>query len=363
MSAKYSKNKCHVCFQNIGCRGVCAHFRRDPSFSHVRQIFVIFSTPFVCAGFFLFSAVFLPDFLPDFPVLISLYQSRKLYLGAFDKSLTHKMYRWFRASCPELLLPLFSSRAAFTSILESVRSVPFPMPRAFFRTGGGPRVALSILPPPPAALTQDLAETASNAWATGQAPLAERDRAASPAPPSNDGEHDHGSGGGGGDTSLKRARRDGGASARYYGPSCGLRADIAAGGRWRRPPLPLMARVPGAGASVAGTGEKQRAATYSVTPLYFPAAETWWAQLAREEALVGGGGGGGNGWRSHARAQTSISGVWLLQGSVCRGKGAGGALPPVSEVGTRAVALEPEEESGGGIAPLAKWPLRVPYNA
>lgn len=216
--------------------------------------------------------------------------------------------------------------------------MPFPIPRAFFRTGGEPRVSLSLLPPPPAALIQpELAsDSASNgssggggsgggSQASGHTSLnqqqGQRERAASPAPPSNDTESIAG-----GEAGSKRPRRDGGASAGYYGPSCELRADIAASECSRRPSLPLMAL----GVEAAeGTG-KGRFGSCSVS---FSAAETWWAQFARDEATSGG-----NGWRwqgqGHAQAQVlgTTPGVWLLQGSVCRGRGAGGALPPVSKV-------------------------------
>lgn len=239
----------------------------------------------------------------------------------------HVVFQTPWPSPPTLPYPTLRSRAAFTSILESVRSVPFPIPRAFFRTGGEPRVSLSLLPPPPAALIQQefASDASSNGGSQAFGPTSlnqqqgQRERAASPAPPSNDAESIVG-----GDTGSKRPRRDGGASAGYYGPSCGLRADIAVGERSRRPPLPLMA----VGVEAGEGTEKGRFGSCLVS---FSAAETWWAQFARDEAMSGG-----NGWRWQAHAQAQVlgttPGVWLLQGSVCRGRGAGGALPPVSKV-------------------------------
>lgn len=276
-------------------------------------------------------------------------------------------------------------RVAFSSILESVRGTPFPMPRAFFRTGVTPRVALSVLPPAPPALTTAAAammigpdggmvfdgssggnnnnNNSSGAWSGGHlsSPPPQQhhrrhtsDEFASP-PSSAPGA----TAGGGLTVGEKRQRRDGGVGAKYYGPSCRLRTDVVEAERSRRPRLPLMsapAPAPAPASAATPTAGKNRKSfrsggalppTRDLSSSSFSASEAWWAQTAREEVMfavsggmggVGGGGGGGGagsgsgGWRAHALAQMGSPGVWLLQGTVCRGRGAGGALPGVSEV-------------------------------
>ncbi|CAM9623507.1 unnamed protein product [Ectocarpus sp. 4 AP-2014] len=267
-------------------------------------------------------------------------------------------------------------RVAFSSILESVRGTPFPIPRAFFRTGVSPRVALSALPPAPAAGLTGPDGVAADG--TGSSPWGGQ-----PPPPPHQQAFDHfwpplssspvtmaatadepsggGGGGGGGGMSVgeKRQRRDGGAGARYYGPSCRLRADVAEAERSRRPRLPLISVAPavstaagsspplsyssrppnsGGGGGGGGGGGPRR----NPSCLSFSASEAWWAQLVREEVMLAAaapaapsgqaGVGAGGMWRAHAVGQTGGPGVWLLQGTVCRGRGTGGVLPAVSEV-------------------------------
>lgn len=268
--------------------------------------------------------------------------------------------------CGVFLLVLFR-RVAFSSILESVRGTPFPIPRAFFRTGVSPRVALSALPPAPAAGLTGPDGVAADG--TGSAPWGGQ-----PPPPSHQQAFDDfrpplssspvamvatadepgGSGGGGMSVGEKRQRRDGGAGARYYGPSCRLRADVAEAERSRRPRLPLIS----AAQSVSTAAGSSPPLSHSSRPrnsggggggprrnpscLSFSASEAWWAQLVKEEVMLAAaaaapsgqaGVGAGGTWRAHAVGQTGGPGVWLLQGTVCRGRGTGGVLPAVSEVG------------------------------
>lgn len=260
-------------------------------------------------------------------------------------------------------------RVAFTSILESVRGTPFPIPRAFFRTGVSPRVALSALPPAPAAgLTGSdgvaADGTGSAPWGGQPPPLLHQQGFDDFPPPLSSSPvtmattaDEPGGAGAGMSVGEKRQRRDGGASARYYGPSCRLRADVAEAERSRRPRLPLISTAP----AVSTTARSSPRLSYSSRPpssgggggggggpgrnpscLSFSASEAWWAQLVREEVMLAAaaaapsgqaGVGAGGIWRAHAVGQTGGPGVWLLQGTVCRGRGAGGALPAVSEVG------------------------------
>ncbi|CAM9879088.1 unnamed protein product [Ectocarpus sp. 6 AP-2014] len=282
-------------------------------------------------------------------------------------------------------------RVAFSSILESVRGTPFPIPRAFFRTGVSPRVALSALPPAPAAgLTgPDGAAadgTGSAPWG-GQPPPPPHQQAFDDFPPplssspvamaatadepSGGGGSGGGGGGGGGGMSVgeKRQRRDGGAGARYYGPSCRLRADVAEAERSRRPRLPLISAAPAvltaAGSSPSLSHSSRRPNSGGGGPrrnpssLSFSASEAWWAQLVREEVMLAAaaaatpsgqaGVGAGGIWRAHAVGQTGGAGVWLLQGTVCRGRGTGGVLPAVSEVVLKiSVELPPAAVASGG---------------
>ncbi|CAM9831622.1 unnamed protein product [Ectocarpus sp. 12 AP-2014] len=63
------------------------------------------------------------------------------------------------------------------------------------------------------------------------------------------------------------------------------------------------------------------------------------------------GVGAGGTWRAHAVGQTMGPGVWLLQGTVCRGRGTGGVLPAVSEVVLKiSVELPPAAVASGGAA-------------
>lgn len=247
-------------------------------------------------------------------------------------------------------------RAAFTSILETVRSVPFPLPRAFFRTGGGPRIAIVALPPLPPSTSPGTIQEHDWWWMIGGA-----QDSTDPTSSSYGSSFSH---------HAKRHKRDAyntnsnnGNNAvtgvRYYGPSCDLQAQIATAERLRRPPLPLMggyssaataadsaATVATAASTVTIPGET---APHSASPSFLGRrawlpSEIWWAQVARDEAFsegewgAGGGGDGRGAWRCGGRAPhvsaavADAPGVWLLQGSVCPGKGAGGALPPVSEV-------------------------------
>eukprot|EP00903_Cladosiphon_okamuranus_P011658 g10966.t1 len=288
-------------------------------------------------------------------------------------------------------------RVAFSSILESVRGTPFPMPRAFFRTGVTPRVALSVLPPAPPALTTSStamiigpdegmfvdgssSNNVNSAWSGGNLPSPQQQHRrqmsdeSTSAPSSAPGGGstagtDEASGGGGGLTvGEKRQRRDGGIGAKYYGPSCRLRTDMAEAERARRPRLPLMSAPAGAPSPTAAAKNRKSSRSdvasriRDLSSSSFSASEVWWAQTAREETMFavsggmggvggggGGGGGGGNcGWRSHALAQMGSPGVWLLQGTVCRGRGAGGALPSVSEVVLKvSVGLPAGAENGG----------------
>ncbi len=279
----------------------------------------------------------------------------------------------------------YCRRVAFSSILESVRGTPFPMPRAFFRTGVTPRVALSALPPAPPALVTAAAAAAAmvspdgsmvvtdgngssngSAWSGGQPPppLQQRNQmsddfsspqhaAATAASPSAGTGGETGNGGGGGvgvgggggfSVGEKRQRRDGGVGAGYYGPSSRLRADAAEAERSRRPRLPLISAPADAAATPANTKQLTRrsgsggVSARDPSSASFSASEVWWAQTAREEVMCavsgwqGQGGGGSGGWRAHTLAQMGGQGLWLLQGTVCRGRGAGGALPAVSEV-------------------------------
>ncbi|CAM9550175.1 unnamed protein product, partial [Scytosiphon promiscuus] len=266
-------------------------------------------------------------------------------------------------------------RVAFTSILQSVRGTPFPLPRAFFRTGVTPRVALSVLPPAPPSSTTAVAMAGPDGAAAvvgnpnhntlppgGQQPPYQQqqhqhhqtsDDFAQPSPlsaaASPGGAVAEGGFDGGESVGEKRQRRDGGVGARYYGPSCRLRAEIAEAERSRHPRLPLIsASSPSTSSGGGGGGGGFSGGDGSVTrrdpsSLMFSAAETWWAQTAREEALAAPGGvkagvgvgfgGAAGGWqRGQVLTQMSSPGVWLVQGMVCRGKGAGGALPAASEV-------------------------------
>lgn len=262
-----------------------------------------------------------------------------------------------------LFVAFLVSRVAFSSILESVRGTPFPMPRAFFRTGVTPRVALSVLPPaPPAAATMGpdggmvVVDGSSgnngsgSPWSGGRLPSPQQQQHHRVSGAAGGDEASGGGGGGsGGSGGLtvgeKRQRRDGGVGAKYYGPSCRLRTGAAEAERSRRPRLPLMSAPPNSTPTAAKKTKASRAGggapTRNSSSPTFSASETWWAQTAREEislaaasgGLGGGGVGSGNGgWRAHTLAQMGSPGVWLLQGTVCRGRGAGGALPGVSEV-------------------------------
>eukprot|EP00752_Nemacystus_decipiens_P002088 g1998.t1 len=273
-------------------------------------------------------------------------------------------------------------RVAFSSILESVRGTPFPMPRAFFRTGVTPRVALTVLPPAPPALAPatmtgpdggmvvdgSSGNTGGGAWSGGHVPSPQQqhhrqmsDELASP-PSSAPGAT---AGGDGLTVGEKRQRRDGGLGAKYYGPSCRLRADVVEAERSRLPRLPLMSAPAPAGATPTAPKNRKSSRSCGAPPARdlsspsFSASETWWAQTVREEVMFpvsgglggvyGGGAPGGNGgWRAHALTQMGSPGVWLLQGTVCRGRGAGGALPGVSEVVLKiSVGLTGGTENGG----------------
>lgn len=276
---------------------------------------------------------------------------------------------------------------AFSSILESVRVTPFPMPRAFFRTGVTPRVALSVLPPAPPALTTAAAAmvgpdgvmvvdgspgNSSSLWSGGHLPSPQQrhhqisDEFASPpssAPGVTAGDEASGGGGGGLTVGEKRQRRDGGVGAKYYGPSCSLGTVVAEAERSRRPHLPLMSAPanPNANATLTVTSAKSRkksraggAPTRDPSSPSFSASEAWWAQTARDEIMfavpggLGGAGGGNGGWRPHALAQMGSPGAWLLQGTVCRGRGAGGALPGVSKVSLYLLVVGWGGREGGG---------------
>lgn len=205
---------------------------------------------------------------------------------------------------PFPILTLSSSRVAFTTILDTVRSIPFPIPRAFFRTGGGPRVFVAALPPmPPAAAAAADAETAA-----GQ-------------------QHDDLAKAQGSNNHLaKRPKRNVG----YYGPSCKQRAENAENDRLlRRPVLPLMGpRRDGAAGPLPGRGDSVADSRRARGRGAWLPSELWWTKVVKHEAT----GWVAGAWRVHGYPVSSAGGVWLVQGSVCRGSGAGGALPPVSEV-------------------------------
>lgn len=236
---------------------------------------------------------------------------------------------------PRLLSWPINSRPAFTAILETVRSIPFPIPRAFFRAGGGPHVSLFAFPPAPAPANASSALDGGGIHEGGDI------TSQSPVPGSS--------------SSTGKRSRDGGLGGpRYHGPSCQLRVDMAEEDLKRRPPLPLMgsttvlsrgaakpasAPLPADGkdpvAKPAAEGRAVGANSVGRDP-WLP-SEMWWAQVARDEACAMEGRGRSSGVslgasRAHPSQTVLAPGVWLLQGSVCRGRGASGSLPRVSEV-------------------------------
>lgn len=202
------------------------------------------------------------------------------------------------------------------TMLETIRSIPFPIPRNFFRSGGSPRLSMFALRPPP---HNNVA--LPDMW----------------------GMQDMG------DLSIQsqvitgKRHRDGSISGpRYHGPSCHMRAEIVEAELMRSPPLPLLGPTsPGpqerGHGSVNPVNDSDSAVNIAVGRDPWMPLEVWWAQLAKEEAFMPEARGrhrayGRGGWRGHAPPTPAQPGLWLLQGMVRRGRGASGALPRVSEV-------------------------------
>lgn len=249
-----------------------------------------------------------------------------------------------------------------------MRSIPFPIPRAFFRTGGDPRVALKMLPPPPqtiSGVSPDMVAVDNNGWPGGQQDQQQlqqqqqqqhqekqqqQQQNESMVAPGSPSANDDASG----DLRAepRQKKRDGGASARYFGPSSRALCDPAGmPARARRPALPLISSADDLTDNINknngdsttefdGDTHSRRGFTAgrrsrAVDSEGFSPSEAWWAQAAREEALSDGGDGvrgNGGGWPLRLPSQLRSPGVWLLQGSVRSGGGAGGLLPSMSEV-------------------------------
>ncbi|CAM9166945.1 unnamed protein product [Discosporangium mesarthrocarpum] len=214
-----------------------------------------------------------------------------------------------------------AGRLAFQNILETVRGVPFPVPRAFFSSLPATRVMVTALPPPsPQALA--LASAAAS-----------QDLAGGQVGGQVGGNGADGSGSGSGSLSGVSARKERGkfggigywptqVEGRHVNGSAG-RGGVAIAGLGAGQD-PLLARIHGRAHGGDAVEESMK----------WDTCERAWATIARD---LGPGHG----------VLVAEPGEWLLQGCVWWGGGCRGGLPPIVEVILRVQFLPQHDMTAG----------------